>query len=152
LPDVTTARARGNRVGSVYRAGADGASVVPAAAHHDSHNPAGNATRPGWDRCVVGRRRYVIAQPSSPLLLPIAHETAAVGVIDDFYDDDFANLSALSNSSLSDDLLAAAEGAFAQRGVDSALVGPAAWTSKVTLLERRGYRTAKLWMLKSSPR
>jgi hypothetical protein len=93
---------------------------------------------------------YVIAQPCSPLLVPIAHEAAAIGVIDDFYDEDFATVSALSNGgSNGADLLAAAESAFAQRGVDSALVVcPAAWPSKISLLERSGYRIAKLWMLK----
>jgi len=93
---------------------------------------------------------YVIAQPASPLLVPIAHDAAAIGVIDDFYDEDFATVSALSNSgSGSADLLAAAESAFAQRGIDCALVVcPAAWPSKISLLERSGYRTAKLWMLK----
>ena len=36
-----------------------------------------------------------------------------------------------------------------ERDTDSALVVcPAAWPSKISLLERRGYRTAKLWMLK----
>jgi predicted N-acetyltransferase YhbS len=93
---------------------------------------------------------YVIAQPCSPLLIPIAHDVAAIGVIDDFYDVDFATVSTVSNSGSSgEDLLAAAESAFAQRGVDSALVVcPAAWPSKISLLERRGYRTAKLWMLR----
>jgi len=92
---------------------------------------------------------YVIAQPCSPLLIPIAHDVAAIGVIDDFYDADFATVSAVSNSGSGEDLLAAAESAFAQRGVDSALVVcPAAWPSKISVLERRGYRTAKLWMLR----
>ena len=93
---------------------------------------------------------YIIAQPCSPFLIPIAHDVAAIGVIDDFYDEDFATVSAVSNSgSHGEDLLAAAESSFAQRGVDSALVVcPAAWPSKVSLLERRGYRAAKLWMLK----
>jgi len=93
---------------------------------------------------------YVIAQPCSPLLIPIAHDVAAIGVIDDFYDEDFATVSAVPNSGSSgEDLLAAAESAFAQRGVDSALVVcPAAWPSKISLLERSGFRTAKLWMLK----
>lgn len=92
---------------------------------------------------------YVIAQPCSPLLIPVAHDVAAIGVIDDFYDEDFATVSAVSDSGSSEDLLAAAESAFAQRGVDSALVVcPAAWPSKLSLLERRGYRTAKLWMLR----
>jgi predicted N-acetyltransferase YhbS len=93
---------------------------------------------------------YVIAQPCPSLLIPLAHEIAAIGVIDDFYDGDFANVSALSGGGSSGDkLLAAAESAFARRAVDTALVVcPAAWSSKVSLLERRGYRTAKLWMLK----
>ena len=93
---------------------------------------------------------YVIAQPMSPLLVPTAHEITAIGVIDDFYDRDFANVSAVSNGGSSgESLLAAAEGAFAQRGVDSAvIVCPAAWPSKIAILERRGYRTAKLWMLR----
>jgi hypothetical protein len=95
-------------------------------------------------------RGYVIAQPCSPLLIPAAHDVAAIGVIDDFYDEGFATVSDVSNSgSNGKELLAAAESAFAQRGVDSALVVcPAAWPSKVSILERSGYRTAKLWMLK----
>jgi hypothetical protein len=93
---------------------------------------------------------YIIAQPCPPLLVPLAHEIAALGVIDDFYDATFANVASVSNTAASgEDLLAAAESAFARRSVDSALVVcPAAWPSKVSLLERRGYRTAKLWMLK----
>lgn len=95
-------------------------------------------------------RGYVIAQPIAPLLVPAAHEIAGVGVIDDFYDDDLADTAALPNDgSNAESLLLAAEGAFARRGVDSAVVVcPAGWRSKVTLLERRGYRPAKLWMLK----
>jgi hypothetical protein len=45
--------------------------------------------------------------------------------------------------------LAAAERAFARRSFTTALaVCPAAWASKAALLERAGYRTAKMWMLK----
>ena len=92
---------------------------------------------------------YIIAQPISPLLVPAAHE-AAIGVIDDFYDKDFADVSAVSNDRPNgENLLAAAESAFARRGVGSALVVcPSAWPSKISLLERRGYRTSKLWMLR----
>lgn len=97
-----------------------------------------------------GMRGYVIAQPCSPLLIPSAHEVAAIGVIDDFYDVDFANASTVAdNGASAESLLAAAESAFARRSVDSALVVcPAAWSSKVSLLERSGYRTAKLWMVR----
>jgi hypothetical protein len=93
---------------------------------------------------------YVIAQPVSPLLVSVAHDIKAIGVIDDFYDQDFANASAVSNGgATAADLLSAAESAFARRAFTAALVVcPAAWTAKVSLLERDGYRTAKLWMLK----
>jgi hypothetical protein len=95
-------------------------------------------------------RGYVIAQPIAPLLVPAAHEIAGIGVIDDFYVDDLADVATLSNGgSNAESLLTAAESAFARRGIDSALVVcPAAWLSKVALLERRGYRPAKLWMVK----
>ena len=33
-------------------------------------------------------RGYVIAQPIAPLLVPAAHEITAIGVVDDFYDED----------------------------------------------------------------
>jgi len=92
---------------------------------------------------------YVIAQPISPLLVPVAHEAPAIGIIDDFYDEDFGSISDLASGGSGEELLAAAESAFARRALDSALVVcPAAWSSKVALLERRGYRTAKLWMLR----
>ena len=95
-------------------------------------------------------RGYIIAQPSSALLIPIAHDVKGIGVIDDFYDEAFAHVSAAPDGGSSgEDLLAAAEGAFRARAVDSAIVVcPAAWPSKVALLERSGYRTAKLWMLR----
>ena len=85
---------------------------------------------------------YIIAQPVAPLLVPAAHEIAAIGVIDDFYDADFADVPAVSNGAANGkNLLSAAECAFARRAVDSALVVcPAAWSSKVSLLERSGYR------------
>lgn len=93
---------------------------------------------------------YVIAQPIASLLVPAAHEIAAIGIIDDFYDADFADISAMSEGASSGaNLLAAAEGAFAGRAIGSALVVcPAAWPAKISLLEKSGYRTAKLWMLK----
>ena len=54
-------------------------------------------------------RGYVVAQPIAPLFVPAAHEIAAVGLIDDFYNEDFADILALSaGGSSSADLLAAA--------------------------------------------
>ena len=97
-----------------------------------------------------GVHGYVIAQPIAPLLVPAAHEVTTIGVVDDFYDEDFAHVSALSaGASSSTNLLIAAEGAFARRAIDCALVVcPAGWSSKISLLEQRDYRTAKLWMLR----
>jgi len=82
--------------------------------------------------------------------MPITAEVAGVGVIDDFYDEDFAAISVVENGgSGGAALLTAAESAFAQRSIDSTLVVcPAAWVSKMSLLEQSGYRTAKTWMLK----
>ena len=93
---------------------------------------------------------YIIAQPMSPLHIPAGHELSESGLVDDFYDQDFAKVARLSNDAdNARALLAAAESAFKRRGVETALiVCPAAWMSKAALLERSGYRTAKLWMLK----
>ena len=64
--------------------------------------------------------------------------------------EDYADILALSaDASSGANLLAAAESAFARRAIDGALVVcPAGWSSKISLLERRGYQTAKLWMLR----
>jgi hypothetical protein len=96
-------------------------------------------------------RGYIIAQPIAPLLVPAPHEITAIGVVDDFYDEDFADISIMSTGASSGaNLLAAAESAFAQRAIGSAVVVcRAGWSSKISLLEQRGYRTAKLWMLRA---
>jgi len=62
----------------------------------------------------------------APLLVPAAHEIAPVDAIDDFYDEDFADISATSTDASSGvNLLAAAELAFARCAIDSAVVGAA---------------------------
>ncbi len=93
---------------------------------------------------------YIIAQPIAPLLVPAAHDIAAIGVIDDFYDLDFADVSTTaSDGTTASALLSAAQSTFARRSFAAALtVCPAAWTSKRSFLEREGFKTAKLWMLK----
>ena len=127
-------------------------------------HPDANSRFEGWmrysltltdrDMLVVGSpgevRGYVIAQPIAPLLVPAAHDITAVGVIDDFYHQDFANVAAVSDGgAAAGSLLSAAESAFVRRAFDVVLaVCPAAWTSKISVLERNGYRSAKLWMLK----
>lgn len=105
------------------------------------------------DMLVAGAdtvRGYVIAQPVSSLLAPAAHDLGRLGLIDDFYTDEFAAVSAIADDdAMTASLLRAAEGALARRGFAAALaVCPVAWTSKVSLLERNGYRPAKLWLLK----
>jgi hypothetical protein len=93
---------------------------------------------------------YIIAQPIAALLVPVAHEIKAMGVIDDFYHSDFAHISEIANDGMgAANLLLAAESAFAERNVDAALVVcPAGWSSKISVLEQQGYRPAKVWMLK----
>ncbi len=93
---------------------------------------------------------YVIAQPVSRLQVPAAHDIGAIGVIDDFYDQAFADVPALSNNGVTAArLISAAESAFARRSIAVVLVVcPAAWTSKAALLELQGHRSAKLWSLK----
>jgi GNAT superfamily N-acetyltransferase len=94
---------------------------------------------------------YVIAQPIAALLVPAAHDIESIGVIDDYYHADFANPAEISHAgSAAAELLTAAEAAFIRRNVRAAMVVcPAAWSSKVSLLERQGYRTTKLWMTKT---
>ena len=93
---------------------------------------------------------YVVPQPISPLLIPAGHDIGRVGVIDDYYALDFAETDTFAgDGGAAANLLAAAESSFAARGVAAALVVcPAAWTSKLALLERAGWQSAKLWMFK----
>lgn len=99
---------------------------------------------------VVGRAGYIIAQPVSPLLLPAAFGAAGIGVIDDFFSADLADEARLpADAAEAKALLAAAEAAFARRGIRAALaVCPAAWRSKADLLLAHGYGLAKQWMIK----
>ena len=93
---------------------------------------------------------YVIAQAIAPLIIPAAHDIKTIGVIDDFYDRDFADVSAIANGgATATDLISAAQSALAKRGFAASFaVCPAAWPSKASLLERQGFRTAKLWLFK----
>jgi hypothetical protein len=94
---------------------------------------------------------YAIAQPLSRLHVPLAHDAAGLGFIDDFYSTDFAAIAKATNGTGAEHLLSASESAFAKRGYEAALmVCPAHWASKRTLLEQHGYKTAKLWMLKKA--
>lgn len=98
-----------------------------------------------------GLAGYIIAQPIARLLVPAAHDIAHTGVIDDFYDTDFATIADTSPPSTSaKHMLDAAETAFAKRSFDTILtVCPANWTSKRTILQANGYTPAKVWLLKN---
>ncbi|MET0744602.1 MAG: hypothetical protein ABWY78_14620 [Microvirga sp.] len=94
---------------------------------------------------------YVIAQPAARLHFPPAHDITATGVIDDFFHDGFADPAGTpeAGARAAIRLLQGAEAAFSARGIGSALVVcPAAWTSKIAILESAGYRTALVWMIK----
>ena len=93
---------------------------------------------------------YVIAQPASRLHFPPAHDITGVGVIDDFYHPDLADIRNLVGSDGgAADLLQAAEAAFVARGIGAAfVVCPAGWTSKIDLLRAAGYDTAMVWSIK----
>ncbi len=93
---------------------------------------------------------YLIAQPISPLLVPVAHDISSIGVIDDFYHADFAEINAVTNEGNgAANLLRAAESAFAARQVEATfVVCPAGWSSKISVLAQHGYQSAKVWLLK----
>jgi hypothetical protein len=93
---------------------------------------------------------YVIAQPASRLHFPPAHDITATGVIDDYFHGEYSNPAKMQDGAGSaTSLLRAAEAAFAGRGARTALVVcPAAWTSKIAVLQNAGYTTAMVWMVK----
>lgn len=93
---------------------------------------------------------YVIAQPASRLHIPVAHDISNIGVIDDYFHRNFSDPTKMQDGAEGAmSLLQAAETAFLRRGVKAALVVcPAAWTSKISILERAGYETALMWMIK----
>ena len=96
---------------------------------------------------------YLVAQPASRLHFPPAHDISGIGVIDDFHHRELADPERLvdeGRGALA--LLRAGEAAFAARGLDTAfVVCPAAWRSKVALLEAAGYRTAMIWAIRRDP-
>ena len=93
---------------------------------------------------------YAISHPATPLHFPAAHDISGVGVIDDFYHDALENpLELASDDIRAAALFGAAEAARKARGDHSVLVVcPAAWTSKITLLEQAGYKNAITWFIK----
>lgn len=109
------------------------------------------------DRAMLVARRpddvdgYIIAQPVTPVQMPMTHSPEGIGAIDDFYHTDFENRFAISNEgSEAANLLMAAESAFARNKIRAALVVcPDNWSSKKSFLASQGYTTAKTWLLKA---
>lgn len=97
-----------------------------------------------------GFEGYAIAQPATPLHFPTPHDIGAIGIIDDYFHADFADPATLDGAgSGAAEALTVAEGALHARGNEAALiVCPAAWTSKIEVLEAAGYRTAMTWFIK----
>jgi hypothetical protein len=92
---------------------------------------------------------YVVAHPASRLHFPPAHDISSTGVIDDFFHRQYADPAKMPEGDGALALLQAAEEALVARGTTTAfVVCPAAWTSKVALLETAGYTTAMVWMIK----
>ena len=109
-------------------------------------------TLPDRDMAIIGARGavegYVISQPVTPLHLPPAHDIAGTGIVDDFHHAGISDPAKLSGSGAGA-LFAAAESALAERGMQAALVVcPAAWASKIEVLQTAGYANAITWHIK----
>ena len=98
-----------------------------------------------------GQLGYIIAQAIADFLIPMGHSRENLGVLDDFYDDDFAKITGeLTETPNAEALLSAAENALAKRGYQTTfVVCPAGWPSKRSMLERHGYSIAKTWHIKA---
>jgi hypothetical protein len=90
---------------------------------------------------------FIIAQPASPIQVPIEIEETQIGVIDDFHCTTFASaLDRAHDDTAGRQLLQAAESAFAGQGKTGAIaICPVAWTAKAALLEASGYKTQHTW-------
>lgn len=95
-------------------------------------------------------RGYAISQPATRLHFPSPHDISGTGVIDDYFHQTIADpdtRAAHWDEGLA--LLEVAEAARQQRGNSAVLVVcPAAWRSKIVLLEEAGYRKAITWFVK----
>jgi hypothetical protein len=93
---------------------------------------------------------YAISQPATPLHFPMVHDISQTGIIDDYYHPDFKNPRKLEqNGTAASTLLHAAEAALgAQEDKAALIVCPAAWESKISVLEAAGYKNAITWFIK----
>lgn len=95
-------------------------------------------------------RGYAISQPATWLHFPSAHDISATGTIDDYFHDEIETVDVPSpRTDGAQALLEAAESALGARGKNAALVVcPAAWRTKIALLEAAGYRKAITWFIR----
>lgn len=95
-------------------------------------------------------RGYALSQPATRLHFPAPHDISSTGIIDDYFHRDFEHAECASPVSHSAfELLEAAEAARRRRGDTSVLVVcPAAWKSKIGLLQEAGYSNAITWFIK----
>ncbi|KKB82586.1 hypothetical protein VW35_00455 [Devosia soli] len=95
-------------------------------------------------------RGYAISQPATRLHFPSPHDISSTGVIDDYFHQTIANPEGPSPRWADGHaLLEAAEMARQKRGNSAVLVVcPAAWRTKIALLEEAGYRKAITWFVK----
>lgn len=95
-------------------------------------------------------RGYAISQPATWLHFPSAHDISSTGVIDDYFHNEIETAEiASSRTDSAQALLEAAEAALQGRGNESVLVVcPAAWRTKIDLLEAAGYHHAITWFIK----
>ena len=107
------------------------------------------------DRCILVHgghdgAGFVIAQPASAFHLPLTCDRERIGLIDDFWAQDFATAKEPQGATHAGDLLKAAELEFVARGRTSAMaICPAGWRSKQDFLRAHGYRVGNTWMLKA---
>lgn len=92
---------------------------------------------------------FLIAQPPSPIQVPIVLDEAKVGVIDDFHCTSFgASLKTAQDTRPARSLLNAAEADFIKRGKSAAMaICPVAWPTKARLLEEAGYKIDHTWFV-----
>lgn len=90
---------------------------------------------------------FVIAQPPSPIQVPIALDETKIGVIDDIHCTSFgASLRTAQDASPAHSLLNAAEADVLKRGRTAAMaICPVAWPAKRSRLEEAGYKTHHTW-------
>jgi hypothetical protein len=107
------------------------------------------------DRCIFisaerNPKGFVIAQPASPFHMPLTSPSDHVGMIDDFWADEFAANCDWKPETTARDLLFSAEQEFTRRKRTTAMViCAAAWPNKNDFLRASGYRAENAWLLKA---